>query len=184
MLKCSRYLLKSPSPIFLCSPSIYHTRNEREKVLFPQSAKPLFIVLFSFPPGELLLSCRRACFCVVWRLRLVRGVRACAFDVCMGECVTMRPRRPGESTRKLAAVSPWPSSALGYVEGYVALNGVAVSVFTAVAVCVSGCLLPTERRCFQPDDHLLLEVVGETPSSVNKLSDRWMAFFLSLRSCL
>ena len=43
----------------------------------------------------------------------------------------------------------------------VIVGGDDVSGLPAVAVCVSGCLLLTERRCFQPDDHLLLEVVGE-----------------------
>ena len=55
-------------------------------------------------------------FGVVWRLRLVRGVCACADRVCGGVCVTVRPRRPGGYTRMLAAVAPWPSSALGSVE--------------------------------------------------------------------
>ena len=49
----------------------------------------------------------------------------------------------------------------GHTLNDVAVGGDDVSVLPGVAVCVSGCLLPTERKCFQPDDRLLLEVVGE-----------------------
>ena len=42
---CSTYLLKSPSAILLWSPSTFQTRNDREQVLFPESAASLSTVL-------------------------------------------------------------------------------------------------------------------------------------------
>ena len=101
---CSTYLLKSPSAILLWSPSTFQTRNDREQVLFPESAASLstvlpvlsldgFLVVFRCdflrawllsthsPDTRFLLLCRvtieSVCVLLVWVCGLV-GVWVCA----------------------------------------------------------------------------------------------------------
>ena len=64
---CSTYLLKSPSAILLWSPSTFQTRNDREQVLFPESAASLSTVLPVLPLDDFLVVFRCSFLCV-WLL--------------------------------------------------------------------------------------------------------------------
>ena len=126
----------------------------------------LFIVLFLFPPGELLLSCRHAFFCVWFLYTHSPNTRFCVLLLLLllfffgGMCVMIETGvREVSGSRALTLVSI--EVCRGHTLHDVAVGGDDVSCLRAVAVCVSGCLLLAERRYVQPDDHLLLEVVEE-----------------------
>ena len=61
---CSTYLLKSP---LLWSPSTFQTRNDREQVLFPESAASLSVVLPVLSLDDFLVVFRCGFLCV-WLL--------------------------------------------------------------------------------------------------------------------
>ena len=163
---CSTYLLKSLSAVLLWSPSTFQTRNDREQVLFSESAASLFTVLpvLSLSDFLVLFHCSFLC---VWLLfthspntcfLVPCGAWECACVCVCYRCVCVcRWNDAAMPSRRILgglAAAPWPSLALEsacVTPSIASLLLLAVSGALRIWWCSVYCLLPaTTGRVVSP----------------------------------